>query len=459
MIFDGAIMKTIYLKANFEESCATMKPVHAVNNGPRQGGAHLTIDLTQEFREIGIPFSRLHDTEYPYGCNQFVDIHCIFPDFSADAEKESSYNFTATDAYIQGIINAGTQVFYRLGESIDHFETKLYVHPPKDYLKWAKICEHIILHYNAGWAKGFFYNIRYWEIWNEPDNPAMWTGTKKEFFDLYRVAANYLKEKFPDLQIGGYSASGFYMTNRDHVNDWFKTLVPYSEEFFTYITAPETKAPMDFFSWHCYAESPEEIAVHAKYARNLLDRYGLVSCKSFLTEYNTFYSLGMQPNKKRGYPAELAAGLIMAQKSMLDMMMYYDMRINFMNGLVSVTDSQCNDLKRYPAFYAMEMFGKMYRLEKQYPSEDAQGVYTLAAGNEKDGYAVMIVSTKFSGVLHLNIENVQKAFSVYERKKNGKYSYICKIGQDKAEVPIKAGGLYIACEDKMPMQEQISETL
>lgn len=448
-------MKTIELHADFQGKDTPMKPVHSVNNGPRQGGAHLNIDLTEEFREIGIPFSRLHDTEYPYGCNQFVDIHCVFPDFFADAEAESSYNFAATDAYIRGILDAGTQVFYRLGESIDHFEKKLYVRPPRDYLQWAKICEHIILHYNAGWANGFHYGIKYWEIWNEPDNPAMWTGTHREFFELYRVAANYLKEKFPDLQIGGYSASGFYMTNRPDANDWFRTLVPYAREFFSYITDPKTRAPMDFFSWHCYAEAPEEIALHAKFARELLDGYGLSSCKSFLTEYNTFYSLGMQPNRKRVYPAELAAGLIAAQKSELDMMMYYDMRICDMNGLVSVTDATRNVLCRLPAFCAMRLFGKMYRLGRQFPSEDGCGLYTLAAGSAADGRAVLIASTTFSGLLRLKIGGTDSAFVLLEAKKKGGYAFLCDTESGEAVFRVRAGGIYFAAEKGMPVSEEV----
>ena len=40
---------------------------------------------------------------------------------------------------------------------------------PKDFKKWAVICEHIIRHYTEGWADGFFYDMPYWEIWNEPD--------------------------------------------------------------------------------------------------------------------------------------------------------------------------------------------------------------------------------------------------------------------------------------------------
>ena len=44
-----------------------------------------------------------------------------------------------------------------------------HVFPPKDFQKWAEICEHIIMHYNEGWANGFHYGIKYFEVWFEPD--------------------------------------------------------------------------------------------------------------------------------------------------------------------------------------------------------------------------------------------------------------------------------------------------
>ena len=41
--------------------------------------------------------------------------------------------------------------------------------PPRDPARWAAVCAGIVRHYNEGWAGGFRHDIRYWEIWNEPD--------------------------------------------------------------------------------------------------------------------------------------------------------------------------------------------------------------------------------------------------------------------------------------------------
>ena len=189
-------MSKYKLFADFNNVVGKIKPMHCGNGGPRVGGRTLPLNFTNEFMEMGIPYTRLHDIEYPYGLNQFVDVHCIFPDFDADVNDPASYNFKPTDDYLNAIVNAGCKVFYRLGESIDHFPKPLYIHPPKSAKKWAEICEHIIMHYNEGWADGFNMGIEYWEIWNEPDNRKMWTGTPEEFFELYSVTANHLKQRF-----------------------------------------------------------------------------------------------------------------------------------------------------------------------------------------------------------------------------------------------------------------------
>ena len=105
--------------------------------------------------------------------------------FSADPEGPANYDFRRTDDYILSIVNVGAKIVYRLGTSIEHTKTKYFIHPPEDFNKWSRICINIIIHYNQGWANGFHYGIKYWEIWNEPyGNPdvessknAMWSGT------------------------------------------------------------------------------------------------------------------------------------------------------------------------------------------------------------------------------------------------------------------------------------------
>ena len=204
------------ITVNFEKITGKIKPMHGVGQPPYyESGKHM-----HYLSEAGIPCSRLHDVGGVYGAGRFVDIHNIFRDFDADETIPESYDFTFTDKLITSLIENNVKPFFRLGETIENdYNTKAYyIYAPKDYEKWARICEHIIRHYNEGWADGFHYGIEYWEIWGEPEghkhgqHGPLWIGTKEEFFRLYEVTSNHLKKCFGDsIKIGGYSTCDFAM--------------------------------------------------------------------------------------------------------------------------------------------------------------------------------------------------------------------------------------------------------
>lgn len=198
------------IQVDFSKFVGSIKPMHAVNNGPshKAGGGQNRSNL-KAYAEAGIPYARNHDASFysNYGGEHTVDIGAVFPDFDADPYLEESYDFTLTDAYSKIIEQAGAKIFYRLGSKIEHAQKKYGTLPPKDFKKWAIICEHIISHYTQGWANGLYMDIEYWEIWNEPDldeddslDKRTWGGTEKEFFELYKITAFHLKEKFPILK-------------------------------------------------------------------------------------------------------------------------------------------------------------------------------------------------------------------------------------------------------------------
>ena len=197
------------IKVDFSADKGKMKPMHAVNNGPVY---KFTLDQRitniDAFREAAIPYARTHDAAFyaNYGGEHTVDILAIFPDFEKDPYNPDSYDFALTDEYLKVMIYAGVKPFYRLGSKIEHWPKKYGTLPPKDFDKWAVICEHIIRHYTEGWANGFNYDIEYWEIWNEPDiasddadyiDKKCWGGTMNQFFEFYDIAAKHLKKCFP----------------------------------------------------------------------------------------------------------------------------------------------------------------------------------------------------------------------------------------------------------------------
>ena len=71
-----------------------IRPLHGTVNGPvaNHDGTGGTV---AEFKEMGIPLIRLHDSSFfvNYGGEHTVDISGIFPDFDKDTEDENAYDF------------------------------------------------------------------------------------------------------------------------------------------------------------------------------------------------------------------------------------------------------------------------------------------------------------------------------------------------------------------------------
>ena len=307
----------------------TLRPLHGINGGVLCSGE--TVDLAEFWAEAEFPSTRLHDCEWP--APAVVDIHAIFPDFRNDPVDAESYRFGPTDDFLAAIHQSGTGIIYRLGESIEHTKTKHFVNPPSDPEKWAEICLHVMRHYREGWADGFFYDIKYWEIWNEPENkPQMWTGTDEQYFELYDITAKKLKSAFPECRIGGPSIGGGFIPAEN--GGW--KLSPYAEAFLNYVKTHGS--PLDFYSWHTYTDTPAEYAEKAKTAREHLDRLGFTACEIHLNEWNYLPDNDWGPmltkdgRKKEAWfyrvgsaegAAFLAATLVVMQDAPVDVMNYY----------------------------------------------------------------------------------------------------------------------------------------
>lgn len=392
------------IAVDFEKKSGRIKPLNCINGGPRFGGYNLPFDFTDEFTAMGIPFVRTSSAAGEYGLNQFVNVHCIFPDFDADPELEESYNFLPTDLYLASVKNTGADVFYRLGEGSEPYSRKIYARAPKDPEKWASICEHIVMHYNEGWANGFKYNIKFWEIWNAPDSAEGFVGEPKEYYELYRITANRLRERFPKIRIGAYGARGFYSLNRLDATEEMKTYVPFMQQFFSYVNSPATYAPLDFFTWACYTSNPEELAMHIKYARTYLDGAGLRKTKSIICEYNTQRKSNTPPALSKEFPSELGASLILAQKNSLDMMIYSSSDIQSGdNALYSMDDYSTPH--HYAAYNVMCAFGKLYALGTAYETtgDYRKEIYSLAAADKEEG-AILLITRNYVGKVEITLK-------------------------------------------------------
>ncbi len=275
-------------------------------------------------------------------------------------------------------------MYYRLGSKIEHWRKKYGTIVPADFHKWAVICEHIIRHYNEGWADGFHLGITYWEIWNEPDgvksngDQPNWSGTPEQYYELYVESARHLKKCFPHLKIGGPAMST--LTKEGWIRRFFDAI------------RTNQGTPLDFFSWHCYSTDPAMIAVRARRARELLDEGGFTQTESHLNEWNylenfqdKFVPSILAISGMRG-AAFVAAVMAVAQHEPLDMLMYYDARIGTVfNGMFDFYT-----LEPRKAYYSFLMFSKLYELGNEASARsDEEDVYAVAASGSA-GKAVMV---------------------------------------------------------------------
>ena len=373
----------ITVQVDFAATVGTMKPMHGVGQPPMLG---IDTNLFHYMTEAGVPYSRLHDVGGWHGGNMFVDIPNVFRDFAADENDPKNYDFTFTDILIKGIVDSGVEPYYRLGVTIENFfrVKQMRIHPPKDFAKWARICERVIRHYTEGWANGYRYKMTYWEIWNEPDSEPgdcpMWTGSFADFCRLYETASKHLKKCFPHLKIGGYGASGLQRLVQEKPRQHDVFIKDKLDEFFAYVKAHD--CPLDFFSIHAYDMPgapllPAAMKTYAKYCREHLDAIGRTDTVISMNEWLPRWT---GPGSAR-QAAVCASLLIALQQSAFDNAMIYDARPGI--GLYSPLFDP-STLKPRPAYWALCNFNELYRLGREAKvGKLPDGVHAIAATDGK----------------------------------------------------------------------------
>lgn len=380
LLFSGMAFSQIVVSVEPTSEVGAIKPMNAANNGPNG-------PTFKAYKALRVPYGRTHDT--PLGevwSSHVVDINQIFPDWNANVNNPKSYDFDLTDEMLQDMIKAGTEPFFRLGQSIEHESKKYGIYPPKDYKKWAKICEHIIRHYTEGWADGHKWDITYWEIWNEPDlddpddrwktDPRTWGGTQEQFYELYEVTAKHLKKCFPHLKIGGPA---------------FANPRKYGPPFLDYLK--KTNTPIDFFSWHMYHRRPVRVSEDARVVRQILEEKGFTNVESILNEWNYNKSWTEKDYYSRYVRRSIKAAAFMAgvmsecQDAPVDMLMYYDLRPNTTwNGAFM---PHTYDI--LPAYWALYYWAELVDYGTQVKSScEENDIYTCAA-KSADGKVRLIV--------------------------------------------------------------------
>lgn len=365
----------------------TIRKLNGGNLAPCITNATASTDIKKSFEQLNLAFARLHDAPLANPGCRLVDISHIFPLPHLDENDRRNYDFSYTDDYIRNCIeDSNTPIYYRLGESIDHSVRKYKVDPPADVDKWINICSNIIRHYTEGLWDGFNFNIEYWEIWNEPDAKEfkMWRGTLEQFNEFYVKVAKELKKRFPHLKFGGPAHTKFNEIN---------------VEFVKYCAA--NHAPIDFYSYHCYAADPFGwIQETPGLVRKLLDENGYTDAEIHLNEWHYFpgewarlrnapvYKDHMYNSEMKGLDSAAFLTTVMSlwQDTPLDYGAYYTCIGNAWGCYNTGTNIKT------PSWYGLKAFGEIVRYPARLEASSSMKEVTVLAGEDGSGKKAMLIS-------------------------------------------------------------------
>ena len=397
-------MDPVTITWNTSRKTGKIRKLNGGNLAPYIHGEMAGTNIRRSFAELNLAFTRLHDAPLTNPGCRLVDISHIFPLFHLDADDPRNYDFSYTDDYIRNCIeDSNTPIFYRLGESIDHSINKYKITPPSDVNKWIDICSNIIRHYTEGQWNGFHFKIEYWEIWNEPEcggntkldphaKNLMWLGTIEEYNAFYVQVATELKKRFPHLKFGGPAHCGFN-SKPDITENFIKNCA-------------EHHAPLDFYSYHCYASDPYGwIQKTPGLVRELLDKYGYPQAEIHLNEWHYFlgdwHRLRNDPDYKDHMYNQEMKGLDSAAFLTTVMILWQDTPLTYGAYYTCVGGGwgcyRTGSTAVTPSWYGLKAYGDIVRYPVRLEAVSPVKEVSVLAGEDEAGNREMLISAFRTG--------------------------------------------------------------
>ena len=401
----GALAAT--LAVDFNSTIGDIRPeLHSSGFAPKiESCSQVVVD---DIKSMGFKYARTHDWALVNPNQHVCDYHHIFPLIGRDAKDPANYVFKPTDyLFKRAREEAKLDIFFRLGASIEHSGPKVHFNTliPEDFDKVAEVFAGTIRHYNKGWANGFNWNIKYWEIWNEPDGRNnMWClpdgdiGEGKDdrrrelFVKFFVTCLKRLKGEFPEVKVGG------------------PALCTMNEKYFRALfeaCRKEGVAP-DFISWHHYTHSTKGIMDAIEKGRRLCDEYGFKDCELIIDEWHYMGPGGFGalrsadpevrrkvwsgPGSHNGIDSSCFNLTMLSkfQTSKLDQAYYYGcMHI----GAWGYKDGSYG---KYKVYYGLKMFGDFIKAFPVMCKSTGEGTVTVFAARSEDGTQKGVLVTDYS---------------------------------------------------------------
>ena len=256
---------------------------------------------------------------------KYVRFHGLFHDdmfVYREVNGSGVYNWQYVDALFDAMLDIGVRPFVELGFCPGPLASQLktvfwwggHGSPPKDYSKWAELVGNFVRHCLSRYGLD---EVRKWyfEVWNEPNLHPFFTGTKSQYFELYKTSAKVIKQISPELRVGGPATSNFVpderfdgeaedvsrqITHQTENLDSLSWKGVWIEDFLAYCV--KENLPLDFLSTHPY---PTDFALdgHGRttgrtrgvnstrddltWLRNIIDRSAYPDAEIHLTEWSS----------------------------------------------------------------------------------------------------------------------------------------------------------------------------
>ncbi len=201
------------------------------------GSGHATLALRADYqqqlarcrRELGFEHVRFHGI--------------LSDDMGTLVDEQNAliYSFFNADQIFDFLRSIGMRPFVELsfmpsaiasgGDAVFHYAGN--ITPPKTLSAWATLITKIVAH----WVDRYgIAEVRAWffEVWNEPNLTAFWTGSKQDYLALYEHTARAIKAIDAGLRVGGPATAD---------NAWVPDLVAF---------CGASDIPLDFISTHHY---------------------------------------------------------------------------------------------------------------------------------------------------------------------------------------------------------------
>ena len=201
------------------------------------GSGHATLTLRADWQK---QLTRCH-TELGF---KRVRFHGILSDDMGTLMCETEqlvYSFFNADQVCDFLMSIGMVPFIEFSfmpttlssgnDTVFHYRGN--ITPPRDYGAWQTLIHHLVQH----WVDRYgIENMGDWffEVWNEPNLTAFWTGSQQDYFKLYQYTANAVKGVNPQLKVGGPATAE---------NAWVPEFRAFCEK---------NNVPYDFISTHHY---------------------------------------------------------------------------------------------------------------------------------------------------------------------------------------------------------------